>query len=52
MKSKRHISRHIIIKMVKVKDKERIIKEARKITATHYIQEKLKSLSDFPAGTS
>ena len=38
--------------MVKVKDKERILKEARKITATHYIQEKLKSLSDFPAGTS
>ena len=41
MKSKRHISRHIIFKIVKVKDKERIVKVARKITATHYTQEKL-----------
>ena len=41
MKSKRHMSRHGVIKMAKVKDKERIVKVARKITATHYIQEKL-----------
>ena len=47
MKSKRHTSRHIIIKMVKVKDKERIVKVARKIAATHNIQEKLQKSIGF-----
>ena len=49
MNPKRHIRRHIIIKMVKVKDKERILKAAREKQLVTYKGTPVRLSADFLA---
>ena len=49
MNPKRHTPRHIIIKMVKVKDKERILKAAREKQVVMYKGHPIRPTVDFSA---